>query len=185
MITVESFNNYINSKEQFCNLATQIYQVTSFLSKDYPNYKEWFFHKQLPGIITNKRNILFIRNPLNHDEIIGVANLKKDEQEVKICTIYINENYRHQNYGTILIDVAIEWLQTTKPFITIADYKLDLFTPFIRKYNWQLTETVQGLYNSNSNELCFNGSLEQEQTTAKQQLYTRLIRVLKTTSYKA
>ena len=68
----------------------------------------------------------------------------------------------------------MNWLGTTTPLITLADYKLEMFTPFINKYNWELIETITGAYNDRSKELCFNGTL-----TNKQDLYFRLVKSLK------
>ena len=41
----------------------------------------------------------------------------------------------------------MDFLETTKPLITLADYKLPMFQPIIDKYGWELTEVVEGLYN--------------------------------------
>ena len=45
MIKVESLKDYIDqdNKKNFINLATEIYNITNFINKDYPQYKEWFF----------------------------------------------------------------------------------------------------------------------------------------------
>lgn len=66
----------------------------------------------------------------------------------------------------------MKWLGTTKPLITLADYKLDMFKPIISKYDWQLTEIVSGLYNNKYEELCFND------ITPEKQLQKRLIKSL-------
>ena len=34
-----------------------------------------------------------------------------------------------------------------------------MFKPIIKKYNWELTEIVSGIYNENHKELCFNEHL--------------------------
>ncbi|MEG2232591.1 MAG: hypothetical protein RRY16_01305 [Bacilli bacterium] len=72
----------------------------------------------------------------------------------------------------------MQWLGTTKPLITFADYKLEMFSPIIKKYNWELIEVVEGLYNNKSKELCFNDSLTKENIN-EQDLHKRLIRTLK------
>lgn len=42
MIKIKSLKDYINqtNKEKFINLATNIYNITDFICKDYPNYKK-------------------------------------------------------------------------------------------------------------------------------------------------
>ena len=157
MFNVESLKDYIDkiSEEELRQLATEIYKLTKFIGDDYLKYQEWFFNKQLPETLNNsKRNILFVQD---NSKIIAVSCLKKDSQEKKICTLYVTPSYRRKGIGSILLIKAMEWLETTKPYITIRDYKLEMFKPFIQKYNWELTEIIQ--VNSKNKEFCYNGSL--------------------------
>ena len=130
--------------------------ITDFICKDYPKHKEWYFQKQLPAITEETRNILFARNPKDQNEIISMACLKKDKEEQKICTLYVSDKCRGLGIGTLIVEKSMEWLGTTKPLVTLADYKLEMFKPIINKYDWKLTEIVSGLYNDRSQELCFN-----------------------------
>ena len=180
MIKIESLKDYIGiiPNDDFIELATKIYQITNFICEDYPKYKEWYFQKQLPAIISDERNILFIRNPKNKDEIISMACLKKDKQEQKICTLYVSNNCRELGIGTKIIEESLTWLGTTKPLVTLADYKLDMFKSIIKKYNWELTEILEGIYNNRSKELCYNGALSKK-NNPNQNLYKRLVKTLK------
>ena len=183
MINIESLNNYVGiiSEEETMKLATKIYMITDFICEDYPKYREWYFNKQLPSTInTNERNILFVRNPENDNEIISMACLKRNNEERKICTLYVSDKYRGLGIGKAIVEESMRWLGTTKPLITLADYKLEMFKPIIDKYGWELTEIVSGLYNDRYQELCFNGSLtKNNDETLEQQLHKKLIRVLK------
>lgn len=182
MNNIESLKSYIDiiSNEEIINLATKIYNITAFVNKDYHKYKEWYFTKQLPATLNGEnRNILFVRNPENYHEIISMACLKKDEEEKKICTLFVSDKYRGLGIGTAIIQKSMEWLGTTKPFITLADYKLEMFKPIIEEYDWKLTEIVSGLYNDEFQELCFNGTLtEDREETLEYELHQRLVRVL-------
>ena len=160
MMKIESLKDYIlSSNNHFLDLATRIYMITDFICEDYPNHKEWYFTKQLPAISGEERNILFVRNPEDNQDILAMACLKSDEEEQKICTLYVSDKVRGIGLGTTIIETSMEWLGTTKPLITLADYKLKMFTPIIEKYDWQLTEVVEGLYNDRVKELCYNGTL--------------------------
>jgi len=179
MIKIESLKNYIGllSEEDFMKLSNQIYQINLDFN-DYPKQKEWYLKKQLPGIITDERDILFVKNPKNSNEIIAVACLKRTYEERKICMLYVCEKYRHQGIGIKILEEAMIWLGTTKPLITFADYKLEMFKPIIKKYEWQLVEVVEDFYNKHSKELCFNGTLS-KQNISKKDLYKRLVKVFK------
>ena len=175
MIKIESLKDYVGkiSTNEFMYLANEIYQIIDSIGEDYPKHKEWYFNKQLPAITSDERNILFVRNPDNPKEILAMACLKKDREEQKICTLYVSDKYRGLGIGTSLIETSMNWLLTTKPLITITEYKLEMFDAIIKKYNWELTDIVTGLYNDRYKELCYNGTL-----LKKEELATKLVRLL-------
>lgn len=153
---IESLKQHIYN-EEFVTLSVQIYLIIESICKDYPGYKKWFLEKQLSAIESDERNILFVKN--NENKIIALACLKKTDEEQKICTLYVSEEYRNMNIGSQLVEESIKWLENSKPLITISDYKFEMFESLIEKYDWQLTEAITGIYNEESKELCFNGTL--------------------------
>ena len=95
-----------------------------------------------------------------YNNVAGVAFLKKDDTESKICTFLVVEGYRGKHVASKMLECAFKYLGTTKPLITIADYKIPMFEPIIKKYNWELTQTMsEGYYNNSSRELVYNGKL--------------------------
>lgn len=160
MIVIETLKDY-NNKDTFdevIKLANEIYLITESINIDYPNYRDWYFKKHLPiTLSSNSRNIIFAKNL--DGNIIAMACLKKTVAERKICTLFVDKEYRGLGLGVQLVKYAINWLEIEKPFITFADYKLSMFIPLIKKYNWELTEIIDGIYNNEHKELCFNGSL--------------------------
>jgi hypothetical protein len=70
-----------------------------------------------------------------------------------------------------MVEASMDFLETTKPLITLADYKLPMFQPIIDKYGWELTEVVEGLYNDKAKELCFNGTLTKQANMNEQGVY--------------
>ena len=181
MILIESLKDYIEvtPQEKFIELATKIYITTDFINNDYPDYKNWYFTKQLPGIIKNERNILFARNPEHNEDLIAIACLKKVKEDQKIRTLYVSDNARGLGIGSAIIEESMKWLGTTKPFITFPDYKLDMFKPFIEKYAWNLTEKVYGLYKDKTEELCFNGAFNKDKKDSSKH-HKKLMKALNT-----
>ncbi len=112
--------------------------------------------------MSNERNILFVRDPQNSDKIIAMACLKRNQEEQKICTLYVCNQYRRLGIGTRIVEESIIWLGNQKPVITFADYKLDMFQSIIRNFHWELTEVVKNKYNNHSVELYFNGRLQKK-----------------------
>lgn len=156
---VDSIKNYLSDdkKEEFIRIISSIYKVTEHLNDTYPWYKEWFFEKQVKGCYTPNRNIIFIRT--NTNEIVGFSCLKKDEEEKKICTLYVDLKYRNYGIGNLLFEESMKYLETTKPLATFTEDKLPIFEKIIEKYDWKLTEIVDGIYNKGVKELCYNGKL--------------------------
>ena len=172
MICIESLKSYIGkvSEDEFAELAKRIYDITDFICEDYPKHKEWYFHKQLPRIFTPSGEILFARSEEDANTIVAMACLKKDEEEKKICTLYVSDKCRGQHLGTRMVEASMNFLETTKPLITLSDYKLPMFQPIIEKYGWELTEVVSGLYNNRAKELCYNGLLTKQNNISQQGL---------------
>lgn len=156
---VDNIKNYLSEelKEDFIKIIDEVYSITEHLNETYPAYRDWFFEKQVKGCYTPNRNILFIKN--DDGEIIALSCLKKDEEEKKICTLFVNPNYRKHGIGSLLFEESMKFLETTKPLVTFTEDKLAMFEKIVSKYNWELTEIVDGIYNDGVRELCFNGQL--------------------------
>lgn len=143
--------------KKFAKLVAEGYAMTDWISKDYPLHCEHYFCKYIPGIYDGEREIIAC---YFNNKIVGVAILKKDKIEQKISTLYVKEEYRNLGVATELLERSFVWLGTTKPLITIADYKLSQFSGIIQKYGWAQTQTLdKGFYNDHSQEYVFNGNL--------------------------
>ena len=156
---IDNIKNYISeaNHENFMKLADEIYGLTIQLNGTYPGYKEWFYDKQIKGCLTPNRNIIFIKN--EEGKIIALSCLKKDEEEKKICTLFVSDEYRKQGLGSLLFEESMKFLETTKPLVTFTEDKLPMLEKMVTKYNWELTEIVDGIYNNGIREFCFNGQL--------------------------
>lgn len=148
-------------------LAEQMYQIIDTVATDYPFRKDWYYGKQIEGIPQNERDILFVRNPETFRQIVGLACLKRTEEEQKICHLYVSDQHRGKGIGSALMDRALTWLGTTEPLMTIAEDKLPQFLPFAQKYGWHIKARAQGYYQPQMTELCFNGNLVREKTAAQ------------------
>ena len=154
---IDNICKYIKDKKEFMQVAEEIYLLTEHLNKNYPDYKNWFYIKQIKGCLELNRNIIIIRN--KEGKIIGISSLKKTDNEKKICTLFVLESYRNKIIKTLLLKESFKYLETDAPLITISEDNLNFFKKTIDEYQWQLTEVVEGIYRKNKKEYCFNGRL--------------------------
>ena len=155
---VDNICNYINTdKEKFMNIAHEVYSFTEHLNQSYPDYKNWFYNKQIKECQNLNRNIIFVRN--NEGKIVGVSSLKKTKNEKKICTLFISSTDRNKGVKTLLLKESFIYLETEKPLITVSEENLNIYYKTIKECNWKLTEIVEGIYKKDTKEFCFNGKL--------------------------
>lgn len=150
-------SSLIDNHELFTKLANAAYSVTDYICKDYPKHFEWYWSKQIPRVFDGTGEIIVC---LISGNVAGVSFLKKDQSERKICTFLIVEGYRGNTISRKMLEQSFKYLGTTKPLITIADYKIPMFRHIIKEYNWELTQTMdKGYYNNTSREYVYNGNL--------------------------
>ena len=158
-LKIYTLSSFMNNHQIFGKLAQEAYSVTEYVCKDYPKHFEWYWSKVIPRVINGTGEIIICT--INNN-IAGVTFLKKDKSERKICTFLVVENFRRKHIATKMLELAFKYLGTTKPLITIADYKVSMFENIIKKYNWKLMQIMsKGYYNNISRELVYNGKLSE------------------------
>ena len=151
-------SNYLeNDHKLFSAIVAKAYNVTDHICKDYPQFFSWYWEKTVPEVFKRTRDILMATV---NEEVAGVIFLKKEGNEKKICTLFVLEEYRKQGIATALLQEAFKYLGTTRPLVSIADYKLDQFSSIIKKYDWKETQILSdSYYNNTSREIVFNGKI--------------------------
>ena len=156
-IKIYTLSSLVSNHKLFGKFAQAAYSVTDCICTDYPKYFDWYWAKEIPRVFNGTGEFVICTIDKN---VAGVAFLKKDHTESKICTFLVLENYRGKHVASKMLESAFKYLGTTKPLITIADYKIKMFDPIIKKYNWELTQTLgKGYYNNTSREFVYNGKL--------------------------
>ena len=156
-IKLYTLSSLIHNHRLFCKFAYAAYSVTDCLCKDYPNHFKWYWTKEIPRVLNGTGEIIICT--INNN-VAGIASLKKEKSESKICTLFVVEKYRRRHVASKMLEYSFKYLGTTKPLITIADYKIPMFEIIIKKYNWKLTQIMRkGYYNDSYRELVFNGKL--------------------------
>lgn len=155
----------------FSEMVRDCYVATDWICKDYPDHCDHFYTKYVPGIFDGTREILVA---YHGKELAGVIILKKDiaicdpdnpsmarpVTERKISTLYVKPKFQNRGVASKLVSASFSWLGTTKPLLSIADYKIPQFEKMIRRYGWEKTQTLEkGYYNNDSTEYVYNGKI--------------------------
>jgi GNAT superfamily N-acetyltransferase len=142
----------------------KLYNYLRDLAESYPQFESWFYNVVIPevGIKNGEREIIIVVSEiegLTQVILTGIAILKNKEQEKKICTFRVHEDFRDYGIGSELFEKCFEFLKTRKPIITISSDRKDMFENHIKKYGFNETQILKDYYKENSIEYVFNGYL--------------------------
>lgn len=155
MINYYSLSKLVKEGIDIEPIINEILLVTISAKTTYPEYTKWFIEKHIPGIYLGTRDTIIA---VHNNKIVGVSNIKRDKEN-KLCTVYFDPKYRKQRLGITLVDKSIELIGDSKPLITMPSSYLPQFKNIIKRYDWQLTDCIDGCYEENTSELVFNGEI--------------------------
>lgn len=109
----------------------------------YPNFDAWFYFKFCRNLASGQRKMA-----IAHDgsQMLGVALLKQDLYESKICTFYVSPEFRGLGVGCELMDLALNTLDDSNAFITVSDERKEELTPLLSSRGFRITSSQEGLY---------------------------------------
>lgn len=155
MINYYSLSKLVKEGIDIEPIINEILLTTISAKTTYPEYTKWFVEKHIPGIYLGTRDTIIA---VHDNKIVGVSNIKRDKEN-KLCTVYFDPKYRKQKLGITLVDKSIELIGDSKPLITMPSSYLPQFKNIIKRYDWQLTDCIDGCYEENTSELVFNGEI--------------------------
>lgn len=138
-------------------LVNYVFTELKKLSWQYPNFESWLDEKVLTGLYDGTRSIIV---EWREDKIAGVAILKHDSTEKKLCCLIIMPDFQNKGIGIKLFKKAFSVLGTDKPLLSISEDKLPEFEKIFNYFGFVKTETYPNLYNPNSTEISYNGYLK-------------------------
>ena len=143
--------------KNFSKAVNEIYLLTDYNKKQYPEYFKWFYKTNVPRVFDGSGEMIFYLDGL---EVAGLTILKKTIEEAKICTFMINEDYRKKGYSKILLEDAFSYLGTDKPIITVPTNRLKEFQSIIDSYNWEEVKRHNEYF---TEEVVFNRALKRSE----------------------
>jgi GNAT superfamily N-acetyltransferase len=125
------------------------------LESVYPGFRSWFEGKVVPGLYRGTRRLFTV---MNAGRPIGIA-IAKREEERKLCTVWVHEEYRREGVAWALVERAIEWLGTERPLFTVPEERLSEFQGILRRRCFEHAESAMAYYRPGKVEHVFNGHL--------------------------
>lgn len=137
----------------------RIYTFLGQLVFEYRGFYDWYYSLFTDNIELNAiREIILCEDFFR---IAGVAIIKKDLNEKKICTLRVAKEFQNQGIGHNLFEMCMELLNTDKPMITLNKTRLHQFEKLLKYYNFELEQSQKHYYKIFSTELVYNGLLPQ------------------------
>ena len=72
----------------------------NMLFRNYPNFENWLEHKVLSGLYNGNRSILL---KCRENKVAGVAILKNDIEEKKLCCLRIMPEFQNKGFKNLLM----------------------------------------------------------------------------------
>ena len=130
------------------------------LCLEYPQFMSWYNNLyNIDGSLKNEREIKIC---FYERTIVGLAILKKDNHEKKICTLRVDKRFQRNGIGRNLLSQSIEWLEEEKPLITVRKSKAPQFDKLFTSFGFTLEESKPMYYSLFSIEQVFNGELPEK-----------------------
>ena len=151
---------------------TSIKKMLRCLNIEYPDFYGWYdrlFEEDRE--LHSSREIIICEKEYH---IAGVAILKSNEEEKKICTLRVLKPYQRQGIGRKLMELSFEWLEEDKPLITLHKSKQNQFAPLFNYFGFTLEEKQWNYYNIFSTELSYNGVLAKKESLLSRQEIMRI-----------
>jgi GNAT superfamily N-acetyltransferase len=127
----------------------------------YPGIMSWYSAKVLPQILSDhgQRNI-FCLVPTDYPSVMAAfCILKNGPTERKVCTLYVDKEYRGIGLGERLFEKAFEFLQTRFPEFSMKENAFSSYRHLIEKFQFVQTNREKDLDFSDYYEISFNRGL--------------------------
>lgn len=134
-----------------------VYGFLWHLNFEYSGFRRWYLDLFTDThSLRNEREILICSS---ENSVFGVAILKRDEEESKICTLRVSRGAQRSGIGKQLSLKSFDWLETDKPLITVRSYKEFQFEKLFQYFGFKREEVFPRYYGLLGTEIAYNGIL--------------------------
>lgn len=156
-VTLINSKFILEQEDVALHLVNKVFTDLKKISWQYPNFESWLDEKVLTGLYDGTRSIIV---EWREDKIAGVAILKHDLTEKKLCCLIIMPDFQNKGIGIKLFKKVFAVLGTDKPLLSISEDKLPEFEKIFNYFGFVKTATYPNLYHPNTTEISYNGYLK-------------------------
>ena len=132
-------------------LLYAIYAELTVPAMYYPGFNDWF-NKVVLELTAGRRSFILAK-ALN--KIVGISILKHYKEENKLCTFWVNPEFRCQHIASKLLTMSLNSFKGKEPIISIPEPRLGEFDFLIERRNFVYHKVNYGLYHENMKEYFF------------------------------
>jgi ribosomal protein S18 acetylase RimI-like enzyme len=145
VLVKEKIEYEASSKIDFISLRNILADVSPL----YPNFDAWLNFTFRRNLNSDERQLVLA---YNGNQIAGVALLKNTLDEKKISTLYTCPQFRGQNIGHNLIELALVELDSADTFITVSKERNAELYPLLKSKGFKLSQSIDNLYREDNTE---------------------------------
>lgn len=129
----------------FKTVASQLKDVAPL----YPHFKSWLYFTFKPGFERGLRSIISARID---GRLAGLALLKNDAIEKKICTFFVLPEFREQGIGSKLMKESLAFLDSSETFISVSEERDSELFPLLSSNGFRCSSRITGYYRKDKYE---------------------------------
>lgn len=130
-----------------------------FLRKTYPNFRDWYLERVLPGLRSGTRGLYVAYADEEEAEIAGILILKNECAEKKICTLCVFPKFQGWGLGKQFVELALRELKDEKPLVTVPESYRNEYAGLFAKFGFVMYKEYVGYYRPDQSEYAYNGYL--------------------------
>lgn len=140
-------------------IFVRLRNILADLEYCYPFFSIWL-GKVFKELTNSDRRKILLCVEGHYFNILGLAIIKNDLSEKKICTLRVLSGYQRRGIGTALLKRCLVELNDPLPLITVSGIQMDSFGPFLKRNGFKIKGKVKSLYKKGLYEYFFNKEYE-------------------------
>jgi ribosomal protein S18 acetylase RimI-like enzyme len=134
------FSSILNVSNDTRALA-RVFDLLQPISEIYNNFDQWYWDTFVTGLSEGNRSAYVL---MDSQAISGILLLKHDLVERKVCTLWVDPNFRRRGIASLLMSHALSIMPPGKIGLSVSDGSLGQFCNILNEFDFVLTSAHSG-----------------------------------------